>query len=201
MKVNDIELKLKNEMTNDGVVNKRFIHSVGVAKACVELVKYYSFDIDLKKAYVAGLLHDATKLIDKKTQREMLYKMGYTDSDEIMLSTNVWHGETAYEYVKENYGIVDEEILSAIRYHVMGRPNMTILEKIVFIADYIEENRQGVVFEKARKLAFEDIDKTILFILESQIEYIMSQNQTLISQTLKTYDYYKQQEDYICKKK
>ena len=78
---------------------------------------------------------------------------------------------------------------------------MTILEKIVFIADYIEENRQGVVFEKARKLAFENIDKTILFILESQIEYIMNQKQTLISQTLKTYDYYKQQEDYVCKKK
>lgn len=195
MDILDIKKKLEKNMTINGVLNSRYIHSVGVAKACVELVEHYNLDIEKEKAYIAGLLHDATKLIDHNLQKEMLYQMGYNDTNEIMKSTNVWHGETAYSYVKEMYGIEDEEILDAIRYHVMGRPNMTMLEKIVFIGDYIEENRKGEVFEKARKLAFENINKAILYILKSQIEYIKSKGQVLISQTLKTYEYYKNLED------
>lgn len=195
MNIQEIEIKLKNEMTINSVLNERYIHSLGVAEACVELVKYYKLNIDLKKAYLAGLLHDATKLIDKKIQKEMLYQAGYKDTDEIMKSTNVWHGETAYLYVKEEYGINDEEILNAIRYHVMGRPNMTNLEKVVFVADYIEKNRKGIVFENARKIAYDNLDDAILYILKSQIEYITSKGEVLIGQTLKTFDYYKKQED------
>ena len=183
MNIQEIEIKLKNEMTINSVLNERYIHSLGVAEACVELVKYYKLNIDLKKAYLAGLLHDATKLVDMKIQKEMLYQVGYKDTDEIMKSTNVWHGETAYLYVKEEYGINDEEILNAIRYHVMGRPNMTNLEKVVFVADYIEKNRKGIVFENARKIAYDNLDDAILYILKSQIEYITSKGEVLIGQT------------------
>ena len=111
-----------------------------------------------------------------------------------MLSPNVWHGETAPSFVKKEYNIFDEEILNAIKYHVMGRPNMTDLEKVVFIADYVERSRVGKVFDDARKIAFEDLNKALIFILESQIKYITSSNETLISQTLKTYEYYKKGE-------
>lgn len=193
MNVDKLVEMLKKDMTIDGIVHSRFYHSLGVAEASASLVIKHNLPIDLDKAYVAGLLHDATKLIDKTTSKQMLYNLGYNDEDEIMRSTNVWHGETAPKYVKEKYGIIDEEILNAIKYHVMGRPNMTNLEKVVFVADYIEKNRVGKVFEEARKIAYIDLDESIRFILKSQIDYIKSQNQYLISQTLKTYEYYKKE--------
>ena len=192
MDINKLKEILKDEMTFDGVVHKRYYHSLGVAAATKELALKHNLEIDLDKAYVSGLLHDATKLIPLDIQRQMLYELGFKDEDEIMNSYNVWHGVTAPNYVIKKYGINDEDILDAIRYHVMGRPNMSTLEKLVFIADYIEENRVGEVFEKARNIASEDLDKAILYILESQIAYIKSKNEYLVSQTIKTYDYYKE---------
>lgn len=191
MNVEELKNKLKENMTIDGVVNKRYYHSLGVAEASAALVIKHNLSVDLDKAYVAGLLHDATKLIPLSLQKEMLLKRGFTEEDEIMKSKNVWHGETAPNYVKEVYGISDIEILDAIKYHVMGRPNMSDLEKVVFVADYIEKNRVGEVFENARKIAYMDLDKAILYILSSQIEYITSKGEYLVSQTLKTYEYYK----------
>ena len=194
MDIEKIKEQLKNNMTMSGNVNKRYYHSVEVAKMAVELVQKHKLSLDIEKVYISGILHDATKLFSKEKQKQMLYELGYQDSDEIMLSTNVWHGETAPAFVQKEYNINDEEILNAIKYHVMGRPNMTDLEKVVFIADYVERSRVGKVFDDARKIAFEDLDKALIFILESQIDYITSMHETLISQTLKTYEYYKKGE-------
>ncbi len=193
MDIEKIKEQLKNNMTVSGNVNKRYYHSVEVAKMAVELVQKHKLSLDIEKVYISGILHDATKLFSKEKQKQMLYELGYQDSDEIMLSTNVWHGETAPAFVQKEYNINDEEILNAIKYHVMGRPNMTDLEKVVFIADYVERSRVGKVFDDARKIAFEDLDKALVFILESQIDYITSMHETLISQTLKTYEYYKKE--------
>ena len=186
-----IDKLLKQDMTKDGILNKRYYHCVGVAKATCEIIKRHNLNVDLNKAYVAGLLHDATKLLDNDKQLKMLYELGYTDKDEIMLSPNVWHGETAYLYVQERYDINDSDVLNAIRYHVMGKENMSPLEMAVFVADYIEETRNGYVFEKAREIEKEDLISSVVYILESQIEFVNSKKQTLISQTLKTYEYYK----------
>ena len=192
MNIEKLEKNLKDDMTINGITHKRYYHSLGVAKATKELAIIHNINIDLDKAYVSGLLHDVTKLIPLDIQKEMLYDLGFKDDDEIMKSHNVWHGITAPAYVIKKYEIIDDEILDAIRYHVMGRPNMTILEKLVFIADYIEENRVGKVFETAREIAKDDLNKAVLYILESQIAYIKSRNEYLVSQTIKTYDYYKE---------
>lgn len=194
MDISKINQQLKKNMTINGVIHKRYYHSVEVADMAVELTKFHKLNIDLEKVYLAGLLHDATKLIAKEEQKKMLYRLGYNDDDEIMKSTNVWHGETATLVVKEEYNIYDVDILNAIKFHVMGRPQMSDLEKIVFISDYVENTRIGETFEIARKLAFKDLDLALVYILKSQIEYITSQNQPLISQTLQTYEYYKKGE-------
>lgn len=191
MNIELIKEKLKQEMTIEGVVSNRYYHSLGVAKACVSLVIKHNLAVELDKAYIAGLLHDATKLIDKERQCQMLYQLGYSGEDEIMKSENVWHGETAPNYIEKEYDIHDKEILDAVKYHVMGRPNMTDLEKVVFVADYIEEYRKGEVFENARKIAYINLDDAIRYILKAQIDYITSKKEYLISQTLKTYEYYK----------
>lgn len=190
MEISNIKEKLKNDMTRNGLVNKRYYHSLEVASCAKELVEKHNLEVDANKAYLAGLLHDATKLFEDDKQLEILYLLGHKDTDEIMKSRNVWHGETAYYYLQVEYGIKDIEILNAVRYHVMGRPNMTILEKVIFIADYIENTRIGTVFEKARKIAYKNLDEALLFILKSQVDYITSSGNILISQTLKTYEYY-----------
>ena len=193
MDINKIKEKLQVSMTINGKVHKRYYHSLEVAKMAVELVEHHKLNIDQDNAYLAGLLHDATKLIAKDVQKKMLYDLGYTDDDEIMASSNVWHGETAVEYIKKEYNINNEEILSAVKYHVMGRPNMSELEKVIFISDYVERTRVGEVFDKAREIAFISLDKALVYILESQIKYINSLNEPLISNTLLTYEYYKKE--------
>lgn len=193
MNINEINNLLQKNMTVNGKVHKRYFHSVEVAKMAVELIKHHNLNINLDQAYLAGLLHDATKLLSNDEQKKMLYELGYTDDDEIMKSSNVWHGETAVEYIKKEYNIHDDEILSAVKYHVMGKPNMTDLEKVIFIADYIERTRVGEVFDKARKIAFISLNQALICILEEQIKYIKSLNQPLISNTLKTYEYYKKE--------
>ena len=86
MNIEKLKAKLKENMTIDGVVNKRYYHSVGVAEAAASLVIKHNLSIDLDKAYVAGLLHDATKLLPLNLQKEMLIRSGYKEEDEIMKS-------------------------------------------------------------------------------------------------------------------
>ena len=86
----------------------------------------------------------------------------------------------------------DEEILNAIKYHTTGRPDMTLLEKIIFIADYIEEGRKKFdTLDEARKLAYEDIDKTMAFILKNTIEYVKEKNRALHPLSVEALEYYK----------
>ena len=96
------------------------------------------------------------------------------------------------EVAKREYGVEDEDIIGAIRWHTTGKPEMTVLEKIVFIADYIEPNRKPFDgLEKARKLAYEDIDKAMAYILESTIEYVKERNRALHPYSVEALEYYK----------
>lgn len=190
MNIDSIKNKLKESMTINGCVHDRYYHSVEVANIACELAKFHKLDLSEELVYTAGILHDATKLLPKEVQKKMLYELGYKDDDEIMKSSNVWHGETAVEYIKKEYNIDNEDVLNAVKYHVMGRENMSVLEKLIFIADYVERTRIGITFDEARKLAFIDLDKALVYILKSQVEYLESTNQPVISQTLRTYEYY-----------
>lgn len=184
--------KLKNEMTINGIVNNRFDHSVSVAKKAVELAKIHKLDLDLDKVYCAGLLHDCTKLLDKNKQKEILNQLGILENDEIMKAPNVWHGFTGAWYAKKEYGINDLEILNAIKYHVMGRAQMSDLEIVIFVADFVCDNRVGEVFEKARLIALESLIEAMCYIIESQIAFVLENKCFLVSQTLETYKYYKE---------
>jgi predicted HD superfamily hydrolase involved in NAD metabolism len=175
MNIDKIQQQLKNDMTIDGVVHKRYYHSLEVAKMAVELSKVHHLNIDLEKVYLAGLLHDATKLINKDEQKKMLYCLGYNDDDEIMKSTNVWHGETATLYVKNEYNIDDEEILNAIKFHVYGRVNMTLFEKILVIADFAEDSREYARCKEVRKILDEgNFDLAMYLCIKYTIEAVLA---------------------------
>jgi len=129
-----------------------------------------NYNINVEKAKIAGLLHDCGKLWDKQTD-------------------NLKHAKLGAELAKNTYNIEDVDILNAIRYHTTGRETMSLLEKIIYIADKIEPNRKFEGVEEMRKLAYENINEAIIKSLMSTIAYVKQRNLELDMESLKTLNY------------
>ena len=108
-------------------------------------------------------------------------------------SGSLLHSKAGSVLAAEKYGCTDPDILNAIRYHTTGRPGMSLLEKIIFVADYIEPGRYTAKnLPEIRKMAFEDIDEALMKILYDTLVYLNSTGNTVDPMTQKTYDYYRQ---------
>ena len=168
---------------------KRFIHTMGVAQEAVKLAKLYHEDET--QAEIAGLLHDCAKDYPPAL-RDRLCKEYKVPLDEYLKSSpGLIHPFLGAEVAKREYHITDEAILSAIRYHTTGKPNMTTLEKIIFIADYIEPNRAPFPgLDEARKLAYTDLDETMVFMLEHTIAHVQEKSSVLHPLSVETLHYY-----------
>lgn len=144
----DYQALIKSRMSE-----KRFIHSVNMAKAAAELAKRYG--ADPQKARVAGILHDITKETPGEEQLQILRDNDIILDDIQKITPKLWHAITGSAYVKQHLGIADIDILNAIRYHTSGRPNMSLLEKVIFIADFIGAERDydgvDIMREKAQR--------------------------------------------------
>ena len=104
---------------------------------------------------------------------------------------SIWHSFVGKIVAREKYGIIDDRILNAICYHTTGRPNMTNLEKIIFISDYVEEKtRVGECFEVARKAANKNLNDAIVVIIEQTIAYLKKNNKPVYQLTEETYQFY-----------
>jgi len=133
------------------VDEERLLHSLGCAQCAVELAQ--QFNLDEKKAYVAGLLHDCAKCLDKEKLIEIAQSLEELNEDE-RSNIKVIHAPVSAYLAKVEFGIEDEEILSAIRLHTIGKLNMTEFEKIIFLADKIEPNTRDLDFR----------DKVLMFL-------------------------------------
>lgn len=176
--------KLSQKLTE-----KRLVHSVGVEYTAACMAFRYGYDP--KKARIAGLLHDNAKCIptDEKLRRAEKLHLPINESERD--NPDLLHGKLGAYYAKEKYGVSDPEILSAITYHTTGHPNMSLLDKIIFIADFIEPNRKMIEDLPAiRKEAFTDIDQCLLHILKNTLSYLDQKNVVVDVMTRKTYDYY-----------
>lgn len=171
----------------------RFEHSLGVAYTAANLAMCYGFDVN--KAYRAGLLHDCTKYMDADEALSYCKKKGIIISDvEKDNPTALLHSKTGAVMARDKYKEDDEEILSAIRYHTTGKPAMTNLEKIIFIADYIEPGRKELPqMADIRKMAYTDLDKCLVMMYESIISYINKgpKSGAIDTTTIDAYEYYK----------
>ena len=137
-----LSVEMMQEKLQSALSVKRYIHTMGVSEEAVKLAEIYGTPTDCEKAKVAGLLHDCAKDYPQ-TLRERFCKEYKIKTDEIMeKQPDLIHPFLGAEVAKREYQIQDEEILNAIRYHTTGRANMTLLEKIIFIADYIEPHRE-----------------------------------------------------------
>lgn len=158
-RVDEFKALLKNRLKED-----RYVHSLGVAVAAKELAARYGANED--EAYVAGLLHDVTKNEDTENQLQML------KNDDIILSQielsnkKLWHAMSGEVYLRKELSIENEDMLMAVRYHTTGRAGMSLLEKIVYIADYISAERDYPDVEVMRTLSKESLEKAALYSLK-----------------------------------
>lgn len=182
--------KIRKEMEKE-LSSKRYEHTLCVAYTAVSLAMVHGVDTD--SAILAGMLHDCAKCLPGKKLISICEKNNISVSEvEMQNPSALLHAKAGSHLAHEKYGIDDEDILNAIRYHTTGRPDMSRLEKIVYIADYIEPNRTHAAnLVEIRRMAFQDLDKTLFKILEDTLAYLASTSGQIDSMTKETYDYYK----------
>ncbi len=168
---------------------KRFEHTLGVTYTAACLAMCH--DIDIERAETAGLLHDCAKCLSNEKKIKLCKKQSIEINMTEAKNPFLLHAKAGAYLAEYKYGIRDEDILNAVRYHTTGRPGMSMLEKIIFIADYIEPNRtHSSKLPALRKLAFEDIHEALLEILKSTLIYLEKVENAVDPMTKKTYDYY-----------
>lgn len=184
--IEEIRNKVEIALEKDSM---RFKHSIGVADTAACLAMRYNSDME--KAYITGLLHDCAKCVDDDLKIKECREANLSVSQTELESPYLLHSKLGALYARTKYGIDDSEICSAIEFHTTGKPNMSLLEKIVFIADYIEPYRNKAWdVDIIRGLAFEDINEAVYFCLKDTLEYLESKNKTIDEMTSKAYAFY-----------
>ena len=152
----------------ENLTYKRFIHSINTAKEAIKLAKRYNENI--YKAYIAGLLHDCAKEFSNTEKIRMCNEYGIKLDRILTKQPDLTHSFLASQISLHKFSVTDTDILNAISYHTTGRKKMTMLEKIIYMADCIEPNRTFEQVEYLRELAYENINKAIAYSLKFTIE-------------------------------
>ncbi len=165
---------------------KRYIHSVNVAKQAVKLAKMYNADV--KKCEIAGVLHDITKEMPFDEQLKLIDNSDIILTDLERKTNKLWHSISGSVYVKDILKIEDEEIINAIKYHTTGRSNMTLVEKIIFVADFISDERVYDDVVILRELAYESLEDAMLYGLSFTIKDLIDRQATVEPNTISLYN-------------
>lgn len=181
-------LRKKIEKVQDA---KRFEHTLGVEFMSAALAMRYG--VSVKAAQTAGLLHDCAKCLTDKERVSICKKNDIPMTELEEANPFLLHAKVGAFLAREQYGITDQDILNAIRNHTTGRPGMSLLEKIVFIADYMEPGRNHAPnLDEIRRMAFVDLDKTLLKILADTLEYLDGGKKDIDPMTERTWEYYEE---------
>lgn len=187
MKTIDIR-KIRREMekTQDA---KRYEHTEGVAYTAAALAMRY--DESVYNAQLAGLLHDCAKCLSDEKRLSICKKHNISVNEVERKNPFLLHAKVGSFLAMDEYHVRDLDVINAILNHTTGRPGMSKLEKIIFVADYIEPNRkQAPNLKEIRKLAFTDLDEALLRILRDILDYLKGTGGDIDPMTQKTYDYY-----------
>lgn len=185
MKRAEIEKKLKKELDKE-----RYTHTLGVMYTAAALAMAHQ--ANLEQAIYAGLLHDCAKCISNHEKLKLCKKHKIPVSPSELRSPFLLHAKLGAYFAKKRYKVEDRDILHAIQVHTTGEPGMNLLDKIIYIADYIEPNRgKAPNLEEVRRIAFEDLDQAMLKILSDTLEYLKRKGGEIDPLTLETYHYFK----------
>ena len=170
---------------------ERYEHTLSVAytAACLAMLN----GVDTQKALRAGLLHDCAKCISAEQKLSLCKKYDIEVSPLERRNPSLLHAKLGATLAREKYGEKDEDVLNAITNHTTGRSEMSMLEKIIFIADYIEPGRSKAQnLAKIRKMAFSDIEEALVTILQDTLIYLQNSGTEIDSATQETLEYYLQ---------
>ncbi|WP_273129793.1 bis(5'-nucleosyl)-tetraphosphatase (symmetrical) YqeK [Metabacillus sp. HB246100] len=177
----DVALQIVSEQLTE----HRYLHTVGVMETAIQLAEQYGED--QKKAEIAAIFHDYAKFRPKKEMKKIIKDQEFPKKL-LEYNSELWHAPVGAYLVKKEVGIKDQDILNAIKYHTSGRPNMTLLERIIYVADYIEPGRIFPGVEEVRELAEVSLDKALQKSLQNTIMFLLKKNQAVYPDTFKTYN-------------
>lgn len=181
-----MQKKVKRYLDKD-----RYEHTLGVMHTAGCLAMRYG--ADLEAALIAGLLHDCAKCLSNEEKIKLCIKYHLDISEAEERNPGLLHAKLGAFIAWKKYHVENKEIIRAIASHTTGRPVMTLLDKIVYIADYIEPGRnEALNLPIVRDLAFKDIDACLFRILEDTLAYLETRGVALDPMTEKTYMYYKE---------
>lgn len=189
-------VKLRKEMEQT-LEQKRYEHTLGVAYTAATLAMVH--DVDVNKALIAGILHDCAKCMSHHKQISLCKKNKMQLSEiETEKHSPLLHAKAGSCLARKKYGVTDEDILQAISYHTTGRPHMSPLEKIIYIADYIEPGRERAKrsyadiqnLAEVRKMAYRNLDEALCKILSDTLDYLSKKGGKIDPMTRETYEYY-----------
>lgn len=178
-----MELEKIIQAVRDELPEHRFAHTERVVKTALKLADI--FGGEREKIKRAGYLHDYCKYWS--TEQLIDWIRRYQLPEELLqYNKELWHGPVGAKVAQEKFDVVDVDIQNAIFYHTSGRPEMSHLEKLIFIADYIEPGRNFPGVEQARDLAQKDLDEAILYATEQTILFLIQKQQPLYPLTILT---------------
>lgn len=189
MRTIEITGKLRKELEKE-LKPERFDHTLGVAYTASSMAIVHGADI--QKALIAGLLHDCAKSMSHEEQIKVCEKNKIDITPIERSNHSLLHAKVGVYLARTKYDIYDTEILDAIRWHTTGREDMALLEKIVYIADFIEPNRKPLEgMDEIRLEAFRDIDRCLAHILHDSVVYLKTIGKEIDDTTMNAYEYYK----------
>ena len=181
-------LRLSQEM-NKELKSSRYVHTLGVATTAYSLALKWNYPA--YTAMVAGILHDCAKCISDEKRISVCEKNNIPIRDIEYKYPHLLHGKVGAFYCKSKYDVFDDQITHAIEVHTTGCPGMNLLDKIIFVADYIEPGRDKQPrLDILRSVAYEDLDKCVFMILEDTVNYLNENPEMVDSTTIDTYNYY-----------
>ncbi|RDY29662.1 HD domain-containing protein [Romboutsia weinsteinii] len=177
-----------NEKLSQMLPEGRIKHSIGVADCAVKLSEIYNYDKE--KAYIAGIIHDCAKYLNEDEVDEYVNKYEiYLDELErgnIALS----HSVIGASIARHEFLVEDKEIINAVKYHTTGREDMTLIEKIIYMADLIEEGRNFPTVDKLRELTYSGkLDEALIMSFNNTIKLIIDRGQLIHPRTVKARNY------------
>lgn len=186
----EYDLKLLQKQMKEELTEDRYEHTLGVMYTAEALAMRYG--VDMTKAAVAGLLHDCAKCIPNNQKIKLCKKHNIEISEMEKKNPSLLHAKLGAYMAKKVYGVSDEEVISAIRWHTTGKPDMSMLDIIIYMADYIEPNRDKAPnLKEIRKLCFENIEEALHEVLKSTLDYLEDRPDAIDPMTRESYLFYK----------
>jgi predicted HD superfamily hydrolase involved in NAD metabolism len=172
-------------IVKEQLTDHRYLHTIGVMETAIQLARIYQ--VDEKKAELSAIFHDYAKFRTKEEMRQVIIEQ-QLPQDLLHFDKELWHAPVGAYLVKQEVGIHDLDILNAIKYHTSGRPKMTLLEKVIYLADYIEPGRQFPGVEEVREIASADLDLAVIIALKNTIQFLLKKQQPIYPDTFNTYN-------------